>query len=207
MSQSVVLQHVEYATLQTELTGNWCGYRSEASGLYGAQGTFNVRFNTTGHQATWVGLGNTGPLLQTGIDGGQGYHDAWIEQLPNDPVPYFAVQQNDIIDASVGLDSGTGLWVASIYDATSSYSAMQAFSGSIDRKGAWIVEKMAGSQLGTFGNITFSNCQWWNAGGTLSNINAGTGYYYEDYIQSGGGTQVWPGSLYNGGNAFSVSRN
>ncbi|MGI5940384.1 MAG: hypothetical protein ACOX8V_06865 [Thermoleophilia bacterium] len=103
-----------YATQQNRQTSNYCGYMSEVSGQYGTQGTFNVRFNTTGHQATWIGLG--------GI------------------------------------------------------------------------------------NEVFSNCKWWNSGGTTYNINQGTGYYYRTYIQSGGGTQVWPSTL-SGGNSFTVTRN
>jgi len=46
-----------YATQQNRETLNYCGYMSEVSGQYGAQGTFNVRFSTTGHQGPSLGWG------------------------------------------------------------------------------------------------------------------------------------------------------
>lgn len=195
-----------YATQQNRQTSNYCGYMSEVSGQYGAQGTFNVCFNTTGHQATWIGLGGINEVFQAGIDGMAGYRYAWIQFCPyGAPAYYYPVQQNDAINVSVGRDY-LGNWVAIIYDTTSGQYASESWSTVNERTGAWIVEKVYPDQLGTFGTVQFSNCKWWNSGGTTYNINQGTGYYYRTYIQSTGGTQVWPSTL-SGGNSFTVTRN
>ncbi|MGB9879749.1 MAG: G1 family glutamic endopeptidase [Anaerolineae bacterium] len=181
---------------------------SEVSGQYGAKGTFNVRFNTTGHQATWIRLGGMNQVFQAGIDGmdlGGGQRWARIEFFPAPPNYYFTVEQNDVINVSAGRDLYTGYWVAIILDVTSGLYASEAYENVTERTGAWIVEKV-GDQLGTFGTIQFSNCKWWDASGTLHNISQGTGYCYRTYIRSPGGTEVWPSTL-TGGNAFTITRN
>lgn len=110
-----------HATLVNEQSANWCGYRSQVSGIKGAQGTFNVRFNTTGFQSSWIGLGSTGTVLQAGIDGAV-THAAWIEYYPADSNYYFAVNQGDTINVSAGLDLYSGYWVAVVLDTTSGQS-------------------------------------------------------------------------------------
>jgi hypothetical protein len=91
-----------YATQQNRETLNYCGYMSEVSGQYGAQGTFNVRFGTTVHQATFIGLGGINEVFQAGIDGMAGYCYAWIQFYPHgSPHYYYPVQQNDAINVTL----------------------------------------------------------------------------------------------------------
>lgn len=203
---SVVEKPVSYATMQSTNSTNWGGYYSAVSGIRGAQCSFNVKYNTSGQQATWTGLGTTNLVLQTGIDGA--LHKAWTEAWPANPVYWFTVNNGDTINASVGKDMGTGLWYLSIYDVTRNLSHGEAYTGggTVEYKADWIVEAPNGNgSCGNFGTINFTGCKWWNSAGTLSNMNAGTGTYYRiTLINNANQTIFTPGAI-SGGTAFSVA--
>jgi hypothetical protein len=202
VSVPLATENRRYATITNCYNLNYCGYESHVSGIVGAKGTFTVRYNTSGVQASWIGLMSSSNILQTGIDGSN--HYAWIEHYPADPDYIFPVNQNDVINASVGRDVYTGYIYAVIYDVTTGDYASSTYSGTPYPYGCWIVEAPT-LNIGGFGTINFSWCKWWNAAGTQSSISTGTGTVYKDIIGSSGSVIVAPSSL-SGGTAFTVTR-
>jgi len=192
-----------YATMTNEYSLNYCGYRTEVGGVCGVKGTFNVRYNTSGTQATWVGLGGTSTILQAGIDGQ--LHKAWVEAYPAPPMYLFNVNNSDTINVSVGKDVYTGRWYVSIWDATTGNGWGAAYTGTVEPKGNWIVEA-PDLNLGRFGTISFSNCKWWNSSGTNYRIDYGTGYYFKTRMVDRSGRLIVAPSALGGGSAFSVTR-
>lgn len=192
-----------YATMVTENSLNYCGYRTKVSGVYGVKGTFNVRYNTSGVQATWLGLGGTSTILQAGIDGQ--LHKAWVEAYPAAPRYVFDVNNSDTINVSVGKDVYTGRWYVSIWNLTTGSAWGGAYSGTVERTGNWIVEAPT-LQVGKFGTIRFSNCKWWNLSGTNYGVNYGTGKYYKTRMVDRSGRLLVAPSALSGGSAFSVTR-
>jgi hypothetical protein len=197
-----------YATLNTETFNNWAGYRSAVAGIKGVLGTFNVKSNATGQTAAWVGLGMN-PILQVGVDDLRMM--AWWEWTPNHTatdIPSLDVHANDVINASVGLQT-TGEWFVSIYDVTNSHAWGASFSGTLDLKADWMLERVGSNPVGHWGTHNFSNCKWWDSSFAYHAVNYGSGNYYKDTMQyNEGGTTVTvtPSSLTNG-TAFSVTRN
>jgi len=173
---AIVLRQQALQQPVVQQTANWSGYVLEGTGLYAAQGTFNVPnlSPTAGATATseWVGIdGNSNnSLIQAGVH--EGYDPVsntvliypWWEILPAPETPILSMTVNpgDSVTVTIARFSGT-TWGIEVADKTTGqdFTTYQYYAGP-ETSAEWIVEApslLNGSieQLGVFTpNVTFS---------------------------------------------------
>jgi len=193
-----------WATMITEPSSNWAGYKSKAYGVSGATGCIVAKRCYNGDSGAFVGITDDyDELIQAGVD--MQTMTAFVECLPATAQTVFRVSQNDRIYVSVR-PVGTVLWKVVIYDSTNgmSYGIIYGYSGP-EKYACWILETQHYQHAGTWGTVNFSNCNWVSSAGSGYGISAGSGYYYKKIMTTYFGERVEPSGI-SGGTAFSVTR-
>ena len=169
-------------------SNNWSGYVVPSSGalITDVQGDFtvptmNCADTPNGDTAIWVGIGgqqwstggNSGPLLQTGVDtncvDGLQQNDAWFEQYPSVPntapiFDNFPIYAGDQIQVSV-YETTTNQWVTLLSDVSTGESGIM----------------LTGDSWGV--GPTSSILNNWTVQGDTSGLNYGGGYTAEWIVE------------------------
>lgn len=151
---------------------NWAGYAATGGTFTSVSGSWvvpNVNSNTTGIDATWVGIGGVRAtdLIQAGTQaiaqGRQVVYTAWWETLPQaaQTIP-LAVNAGDNVNVSIA-EQGSGAWLIKISDATNgqSWSKTLKYRSSLS-SAEWVEEAPATGRLtilplDQFGSVTFTS--------------------------------------------------
>ena len=193
-----------WATMVTEPSPNWAGYKSKVSGIYGAIGYMTAKRCYNGDSGVFVGItDDQNELIQAGVD--MQNMTAFVECIPNTAKTVFSVAQNDRILVSVRQQAGS-TWNVVIYNTTSgrAYGKYYTYYGP-NKYACWILETQYRQHAGSWGTVNFSQCNWVNSAGTRYGITSGSGYYYKKVMTTYFGERVTPSAV-SGGAAFSVTR-
>lgn len=193
-----------WATMVTEPSPNWAGYKSKVSGICGAIGYVTAKRCFNGDSGVFVGItDDQNELIQAGVD--MENMTAFVECIPNTAKTVFPVAQNDRILVSVR-QQASSTWNVVIYNTTSgaAYGKYYTYYGP-NKYACWILETQYQEHAGSWGTVNFSQCTWVNSAGARYGITSGTGYYYKKVMTTYFGERVTPSAV-SGGTAFSVTR-
>lgn len=204
-------------------TGNAVGYWLVKSGIYGIQGSFNLRScsGTDAKDGCWIGLdgGGLNDFIQVGFDmsNRKAFMQVWNSSgqlvLYNNDLFNGAKSVGDDIHLSIGWSSA-GVYYVVCYDQTTNelwaeYENCNPGSGAM-----WILEtpyKSGGGQyhIGTFGTVTFNTCNYWGDDlETTYPINYGSiGTLLKCYEYTLNNESLTPSDLGVGGNNFTITKN
>ena len=202
----------------TSSSSNWSGYAASGGNFTSVTATWtvpNVSSNTSGADATWVGIGGltSRDLIQAGtqamVDGSGVSYTSWIEMLPQSSreVP-LSISAGDSVTVSITQQSGDD-WLISMKNNTTggTYNTTVQYSSS-NSSAEWVQEAPSVGRglvsLDQFGVVQFSRASAVRDGKQMS-LSA-LGAKAITMINGQGQAIAQPSTVSSDGSSFTIAR-